>query len=143
MVYGISSPMTNTRPRLHPLAKKNSSGIYSLIKVLNLDLTISIFFTCYSFDLRNKNPYDAKPWSSPTIFKNRATFVAKTQPALLIIDTITLEDETVYRCRVDFQNSPTRNSKVNLTVIGKCWSCKTAPGKQNFFRGCMLTTSRL
>lgn len=72
----------------------------------------------YSFDLRNKHFSNAKPWSSPTIFKNRATFVAKTQPALLIIDSVTLEDETVYRCRVDFQNSPTRNSKVNLTVIG-------------------------
>ncbi|XP_065211845.1 protein turtle homolog B-like [Planococcus citri] len=71
----------------------------------------------YSFDVRNK-PFDsAKPWSSPTVFKDRAKFVAKTQPAFLVIDPIRTEDETVYRCRVDFQNSPTKNSKVNLTVI--------------------------
>lgn len=72
----------------------------------------------FSFDLRDKHSSNAKPWSSPNIFKNRATFAARKQPALLIIDMVTMEDETVYRCRVDFQNSPTRNSKVNLTIIG-------------------------
>lgn len=78
------------------------------------------FFLLFSFDVRGRQFNQAKFWSSPAVFGKRAFFRATTSPATLVIDDIQLSDEGVYRCRVDFKNSPTRNSKVNFTVIGKC-----------------------
>lgn len=71
----------------------------------------------YSFDVRGRLFNQAKLWSAPTVFGPRAYFRAATNPATLVIDNISLADEGIYRCRVDFRNSPTRNSKVNFTVI--------------------------
>ncbi|KAK7598080.1 hypothetical protein V9T40_006315 [Parthenolecanium corni] len=71
----------------------------------------------YSFDVRNRPHNQAKLWSSPSAFGNRAVFSASPKPAQLHIDNVHVEDEAVYRCRVDFKNSPTRNVKVNFTVI--------------------------
>ncbi|XP_017784081.1 PREDICTED: hemicentin-1-like isoform X2 [Nicrophorus vespilloides] len=71
----------------------------------------------YSFDVRGRHFNQAKLWSSPTVFGTRAYFRAATNPATLVIDDIQLTDEGIYRCRVDFKDSPTRNSNVNFTVI--------------------------
>lgn len=74
-----------------------------------------------SYDVRTGNTAQAKLWSSPTAFANRAYFRTTSHPAQLLVDDIQLTDEGVYRCRVDFRNSPTRNMKINFTVIGKCY----------------------
>merc|ERR1719342_434682 len=76
----------------------------------------------YSFDLRGKPPNAGKHWSAePTFgFGQRANFrvpAAESNTALVIKD-VSLMDEGVYRCRVDYRNSPTRNMKLNLTVVG-------------------------
>ncbi|CAH0550173.1 unnamed protein product [Brassicogethes aeneus] len=73
----------------------------------------------YSFDVRGRQFNQAKLWSSPSVFDSRAFFRATTTPATLVIDNIRLSDEGIYRCRVDFKDSPTRNSRVNFTVIGR------------------------
>lgn len=74
-------------------------------------------FTC-SFDVRGRGFAQAKLWSSPLAFGGRAFFRTASHPAQLLVDDIKLVDEGMYRCRVDFKNSPTRNLKINFTVIG-------------------------
>ncbi|XP_055678044.1 hemicentin-1-like [Lutzomyia longipalpis] len=71
----------------------------------------------YSFDVRGRQFGQAKLWSSPTAFGARAFFRTTSHPAQLLVDDIKLSDEGMYRCRVDFRNSPTRNLKINFTVI--------------------------
>ncbi|XP_063231784.1 protein turtle homolog A-like [Bacillus rossius redtenbacheri] len=72
----------------------------------------------YSFDVRGgRNFGKAKLWSSPTAFGQRAYFRTTSSPAQLLVDDLRLSDEGVYRCRVDFRDSPTRNLNINLTVI--------------------------
>jgi hypothetical protein len=61
----------------------------------------------------------AERWSDDSVFSNRAHFILDKHPAQLGVDRIKEEDAGIYRCRVDFQIGQTRNSKVNLTVIGK------------------------
>ncbi|OAD58330.1 hypothetical protein WN48_11292 [Eufriesea mexicana] len=70
----------------------------------------------YSYDARNRQFGKAKLWSASHFWGDRATFRAS-PPAQLTIRDLKESDQGVYRCRVDFRNSPTRNLKVNFTVI--------------------------
>ena len=72
------------------------------------------------------NRYDARgstinatAWSddAPRGFGPRARFDPKS--VTLFIDNIHNHEDGLYRCRVDFKRSQTRNHLVNLTVIGK------------------------
>ncbi|KAK0081702.1 hypothetical protein PV325_011682 [Microctonus aethiopoides] len=70
----------------------------------------------YSIDVRGRSFNRALNWSDEMV-RPRARFVTVSQPAALILEAIALHDEGIYRCRVDFRKSPTRNFQVNLTVI--------------------------
>ncbi|TGZ51531.1 Uncharacterized protein DBV15_09097 [Temnothorax longispinosus] len=71
-----------------------------------------------SYDARSRQFGKAKLWSATHFWGHRASFRAS-PPAQLTLQDLRQSDEGVYRCRVDFRNSPTKNLKVNLTVIGK------------------------
>ncbi|KAJ0173701.1 hypothetical protein K1T71_010850 [Dendrolimus kikuchii] len=71
----------------------------------------------YSFDVRGRSFNKALQWSDPNAFGPRAYFATVARPASLTLDTVQLDDEGVYRCRVDFKNSPTRNFQIRLSVI--------------------------
>lgn len=88
-----------------------------LVNIRDLILIPACFV---SFDVRGRQFGQAKLWSSPAAFGSRAFFRTASHPAQLLVDDIKLNDEGMYRCRVDFRNSPTRNLKINFTVIGKC-----------------------
>ncbi|ETN61507.1 hypothetical protein AND_006832 [Anopheles darlingi] len=72
--------------------------------------------TASSYDVRGRQFSKALYWSETSAFGPRAFFMTVAKPAALTVDNIQLDDEGVYRCRVDFQNSPTRNHRINLTV---------------------------
>ncbi|XP_046435198.1 titin [Neodiprion lecontei] len=71
----------------------------------------------YSLDVRGRGFDQAKLWSDPNGFGSRALMNVNASPAELVIDDLLASDAGVYRCRVDFKNSPTRNVKIKLTVI--------------------------
>ncbi|XP_043500161.1 neural cell adhesion molecule 2-like [Polistes fuscatus] len=71
----------------------------------------------YSVDARGRAVGQAKLWSDPYVFGERATMRTNVTPAELEIDPLHSDDGGVYICRVDFKDSPTKNQKINLTVI--------------------------
>ncbi len=71
-----------------------------------------------SVDTRDSDFSGAEQWSGGEILGQRATFRADRHPAVLILTNLKPKDESLYRCRVDFRLSQTRNAHVNLTVVG-------------------------
>lgn len=72
----------------------------------------------YSVDTRESNFSHGTHWSDET-YRERLTFTLEGRTGILSMRNTRQDDTGEYRCRVDFQKSPTRNSKVNLTVISK------------------------
>ncbi|XP_047519195.1 hemicentin-2-like isoform X2 [Pieris napi] len=71
----------------------------------------------YSVDAREKDFGVAERWSDESVFASRAYFLPERRPAELGVDRVKSSDQGIYRCRVDFKQAQTRNSRVNLTVI--------------------------
>ncbi|XP_049308950.1 uncharacterized protein LOC105230208 [Bactrocera dorsalis] len=71
----------------------------------------------YTFDARGRPLHQAIPWADENVFKNKAHFYYDTTPPALRIKNIQLSDAGLYKCRVDFHKSPTRNWRINVTVL--------------------------
>lgn len=69
--------------------------------------------------MRDKHSEKDSHWNDKDHLNDRALFRTTTEPATLNINHIEGRDEGEYRCRVDFAKSPTRNSRIHLTVIGQ------------------------
>ncbi|XP_057370740.1 nephrin-like [Daphnia carinata] len=72
----------------------------------------------FSADAREVSLSQAGVWFDEDILKKRATFRGRvSEPSILAVSNISLADQSVYRCRVDFREAKSRNSRINLTVI--------------------------
>ncbi len=67
-----------------------------------------------AFSYRYTTP---KHWSQDPKFGSRAFFRHSSDPAQLIVSSVTLEDAGHYKCRVDFKQSPTVTNEVKLKII--------------------------
>ena len=68
----------------------------------------------YSFDNRYTKP---KHWSQDPNFGSKAFFRHSVEPAQMIISSVTLKDAGIYKCRIDFKQSPTVTNEVELKII--------------------------
>nr|XP_023016282.1 hemicentin-2-like [Leptinotarsa decemlineata] len=73
----------------------------------------------YSLDARDGPIDKASHLAMSDDLGSRSYFITEDEPskARLRIQNINIHDQGVFRCRVDFVNSPTRNFQVNLTLV--------------------------
>ncbi|XP_062129789.1 uncharacterized protein LOC133841379 isoform X1 [Drosophila sulfurigaster albostrigata] len=71
----------------------------------------------YTFDARGRPLHQAIPWADENVFNKKAHFYYDTNPPALRIKNIQTSDAGLYKCRVDFHKSPTRNWRINVTVL--------------------------
>lgn len=82
---------------------------------------------CKRFDARGKPLSMGRRWSELASFGLRADFRFNLHGQMpskghLVINGTSLADEGLYRCRIDFKNSPARHHRVQLNVTGE--ECK-------------------
>ncbi|XP_002092571.3 uncharacterized protein LOC6531784 [Drosophila yakuba] len=71
----------------------------------------------YTFDARGRPLNQGIPWADESVFNKKAHFHHDTDPPALRIKNIQTADAGLYKCRVDFHKSPTRNWRINVTVL--------------------------
>ncbi|XP_071533060.1 protein turtle homolog B-like isoform X3 [Panulirus ornatus] len=71
----------------------------------------------YSYDVRELLGGQPKHWWDADLLGSRAFFNAGSSPSHLLLQGLTQDDGGLYKCRVDFQRAPTRNTRINLTVV--------------------------
>jgi hypothetical protein len=83
-----------------------------------------IIILSFSFDVRGNGVEIGRHWNDGVNLGARARFESNGIPEpVLWIEDLREEDRGIYRCRVDFRQAPTRNTRINLEVIGKVKSC--------------------
>lgn len=76
--------------------------------------------TFRSLDARSGNLSAAIHWADGDDLGRRTYFqVGDGQRSKLKITKVKYKDQGLFRCRVDFVDSPTRNFRANLTLVGK------------------------
>ncbi|XP_076759532.1 motor axon guidance molcule sidestep [Xylocopa sonorina] len=72
----------------------------------------------YSLDARTGDLASAVHWAVSDDLGKRTYFqIGDGHRAKLKVRSVTFADQGIFRCRVDFVNSPTRNFRVNLTLV--------------------------
>jgi neural cell adhesion molecule len=73
----------------------------------------------YSFDVRHTEALEKGLHHEGTgVLNGRSHFNTTLLPSF-VITNVKGQDNGLYRCRVDFIKSPTRNTKIQLSVIGE------------------------
>ncbi len=78
----------------------------------------------HSYDVRVKEFERPKLWADDIRLRGRGYFDPQNVTHPFRVVGIEEKDEGLYRCRVDFKLSPTKNSLINVTLIGKSRSKK-------------------
>ena len=73
-------------------------------------------FYFYSYDER---PVNKTHWVDTSIFGTRVWYHSEWTPPALLLDSAQAEDAGIYRCRVDYQKTNTRQAWVQLHVVGE------------------------
>lgn len=91
-----------------------------LLSVSKMCITdVLLFHIVASVDARGKYIKDAQHFTDTPMLNGRAHLRTSSDKVRLIMETVSNSDEGVYKCRVDFKKSPTRNSRIHLSVISE------------------------